>query len=96
MRANALVFARRFDRSGGVRVLVGEGGMLAAVGNDRLAEPHAGFAELCELLGAQFRMALRHEAQGFVHPLRLVFPLCAEHAALADGAEEFVAGPVQG
>jgi hypothetical protein len=40
-------------------------------------------------------MPLRHVTQGFVHPLFAVRAGRFHHATLADGAEEFVSGPVE-
>jgi hypothetical protein len=92
-RATAGAVARA--ASGRRRVLVCHGRVLTAVRDDGLAESQTGIAQLAQLCRAQLGMPLLHVAQSLIHPLDLVLALSAEHAALADGAEQLVARTVQ-
>jgi len=78
-----------------VRVLSGEGSVLAAMRNDRLREPQTRNPQLFHILAAQGRVALLHVIQGLLHPGELIRFRRANHAALSDCAEQLVARSFQ-
>src|SRR5687767_663105 len=67
---------------------------LRAVRDDGLAEAQSDLFELLPFVGVQLGIALCKEVYGFGHPLDLLSFLGADHAALANRAEELVASPI--
>src|SRR5688572_14267247 len=67
---------------------------LRSVRNDRLAKAKTGLAKLVAFGFRQFRIALREEFHGFRHPGHLIILRGANHAALADRAEQLIPSPI--